>query len=62
MPYKKKQNKIKKKKIKNNIELAKIATLTTKSISNAFSNYKKNKRLNKIRTIKLQKLEDKIKS
>ena len=62
MPYKKKQKKIKKKKIKNNNGLAKIATLTTKSISNAFSNYKKNKELNKIRTIKLQKLEDKNKS
>ena len=33
--------------------------MTTKSISSAFSNYKKKKDLEKIRTIKIQKLEDK---
>ena len=38
MPNKKK---IKKRIAKNNTGLAKIATLTTKSISSAFSNYKK---------------------
>ena len=33
--------------------------MTTKSISSAFSNYKKNKELEKIRIIKLQKIEEK---
>ena len=37
---------------------SKIASFTTKSISAAISNYKKNKEQNKIRAIKLQKLED----
>ena len=45
------KNKNKKKNLKNN-GLAKIATLTTKSISNALSNYKKNKELEKVRLIK----------
>ena len=52
----------KKKKQKRNLSqngLAKIATLTTKSISSAFTNYKKNKELEKIRVIKLQKIEEK---
>ena len=39
--------------LKNNNGLAKIATITTKSLSNAFSNYKKNKELGKIKAIKL---------
>ena len=39
----------------------KIASLTTKSIGKAFTNYKKNKELQKIRLIKLQKLEEKKK-
>ena len=56
MPNKKKSKRINSKKKKG---LAKIATLTTKSISNAFSNYKKNKELEKIRIIKLEKLEEK---
>ena len=50
-----------KKKLKNNkdtVGLAKIASFTTNSISSAFSNYKKNKELNKIKAIKLQKLEE----
>ena len=56
MAYKKK----KKTKIKKDSGgLAKIATFTTKSISSALSNYKKNKEQNKIRAIKLQKLEEK---
>ena len=38
--------------------LSKIASFTTKSIASAISNYKKNKEQNKIRAIKLQKLED----
>ena len=35
--------------------------MTTKSISSAFSNYKKNKELDKIKAIKIQKLEEKNK-
>ncbi len=45
--------------LKKNNGLAKIATITTKSLSSAFSNYKKNKELSKIKAIKLQKLEEK---
>ena len=41
------KKKKKKKILKNKNGLAKIATITTKSISNAFSNYKKNKELEK---------------
>ena len=36
-----KKKNIKKKVVKKNNGIAKIATLTTKSLSNAFSNYKK---------------------
>ena len=39
--------------------LAKIANLTSKSFGSVLSNYKKNKELEKIKTIKLQKLEEK---
>ena len=39
--------------------LAKIANLTSKSLGSVLSNYKKNKELEKIKTIKLQKLEEK---
>ena len=53
MPRKKK---IIKKKAKSG-SIRKIATLTTKSIGRVFTNYKKNKELQKIRLIKLQKLE-----
>ena len=53
MPRKK--NKIK----KNKNGLAKIANLTTISLSNVILNYKKNKELKKIKDIKLQKLSDK---
>ena len=38
--------------------LSKIASFTKKSITTAISNYKKNKEQNKIRAIKLQKLEE----
>ena len=38
--------------------LSKIASFTAKSITSAISNYKKNKEQNKIRAIKLQKLEE----
>ena len=55
MPYKKK---IKKKVVTNNNGFKKIATLTSNSISNAFSNYKKNKELEKIQEIKSQKLKE----
>ena len=55
MPRKKTKSKIKSK----NSGLTKIATLTTKSISSAFTNYKKQRELEKIRLIKLQKLEEK---
>ncbi len=51
-----------KKKIKDThkkIGLAKIANLTSKSFGSVLSNYKKNKELEKIKTIKLQKLEEK---
>ena len=53
MPLKKKKTKIKNK----TNGLAKIASLTTSSLSNALSNYKKKKEQEKIKAIKLQKLE-----
>ena len=53
-----KKKKNKPKQVKNN-GLIKIANLTTKSISGAFSNYKKRKELEKIKITKLQKIEDK---
>ena len=37
---------------------SKIASFTTNSIASAISNYKKNKEQNKIRAIKIQKLEE----
>ena len=54
------KKKIKQKKIKRKIGVAKIANFSTKSfLSNAISNYKKNKELNKIKAIKLEKLQEK---
>ena len=53
------RKKIKIKKTSKNNGLGKIASLTTKSIGKAFANYKKNKELQKIKLIKLQKLEEK---
>ena len=48
-----------KRKIKSNENgLTKLATLTTKSLSNAYSNYKKRQELNKIKEIKLKKLQE----
>ena len=38
--------------------LSRIASFTTKSIASAITNYKKNKEQNKIKAIKLQKLEE----
>ena len=49
---KKKKSKLKKK----TGSFAKIASLTTSSISSALSNYKKKKELDKIKEIRLQKL------
>ena len=53
------RKKIKTKKTSKSNGLGKIASLTTKSIGKAFANYKKNKELQKIKLIKLQKLEEK---
>tara|TARA_B100001059_G_scaffold193198_1_gene196857 strand:+ start:32 stop:196 length:165 start_codon:yes stop_codon:yes gene_type:complete len=48
MPKRKKtKSKAKKNEPKNNIGLAKIATITTKSLSNAFVNFKKKTRTKK---------------
>ena len=44
---------------KKNNGLANIASITTKSISNAISNYRKKKELEKIKSIKLSKLSEK---
>ena len=38
--------------------MAKIATITTKSLSSAFINFKKNQELKKIKEIKLKKLQE----
>ena len=54
MPLKKKKTKIKKK----TNGLTKIASFTTSSLSSALSNYKKKKEQEKIKAIKLQKLEE----
>ena len=48
-----------KRKIKSNENgLTKLATLTTKSLSNAYSNFKKRQEINKIKEIKLKKLQE----
>ena len=44
---KKTNSKTKKKSLKNNSGLAKIATITTKSLSSAFENFKKNQEIKK---------------
>jgi len=41
--------------------LAKIATITTKSLSSAFINFKKNQELKKIKEIKMKNLNLKMK-
>ena len=57
------RKKTKQKNSKKSNGLVKITNLAPKSfLSNAFSNYKKNKELNKIKAIKLEKLKEKIKS
>ena len=58
MSKKKNTKKIKKKDTKKNNGIAKIATITTKSLSNAFVNFKKNQELKKIKEIKLKKLQE----
>ena len=54
--YKPKNKKKLNKKTKNGF--AKLATITTKSISAAFVNYKKRQEQNKIKEIKLKKLQE----
>ena len=54
------RKKTKQKKINKANGIVKITNLAPKSfLSNAFSNYKKNKELNKIKAIKLEKLQEK---
>ena len=54
------RKKTKQKNSKKSTGIVKISNLAPKSfLSNAFSNYKKNKELNKIKAIKLEKLKDK---
>ena len=51
--------KTKRKKVKDKTTgLAKLASITTKSISSAISNYKKNQEIKKIKEIKLKKLQE----
>ena len=53
------RKKSKQKNLKKSNGLVKITNLAPKSfLSNAFSNYKKNKELNKIKAIKLEKLKE----
>ena len=56
MPIKK-SIRSKKRKIKANSGFAKLANITTKSLSNAYSNFKKNQEIKKIKEIKLKKLK-----
>ena len=59
MPLKKKKKTTRAKTSKQtNGGLTKFATFTTDSISKAFVNYKKNKELQKIKEIKLKKLQE----
>ena len=54
------RKKNKPKNLKKKSGIVKITNLAAKSfLSNAFSNYKKNKELNKIKSIKLEKLREK---
>ena len=54
------KKKIKHKNSKKKTGIPKVSNFATKSfLSNAFSNYKKNKELNKIKEIKLEKLKEK---
>ena len=59
MPVKKNyKSKSKKIKATNNNGLAKLASITTRSLSSAYSNYKKNLEIKKIKEIKLKKLQE----
>ena len=59
MPLKNKnKNKNKRVRNKDNSGLAKLASITTKSISSAYLNYKKNQEQKKIKEIKLKKLQE----
>ena len=51
------KNKSKKNRSKKSSGFAKIATITTKSLSSAITNFKKNQELKKIKEIKLKKLQ-----
>ena len=52
------KNKTKKNRSKKNSGLAKIASITTKSLSSAITNFKRNQELKKIKEIKLKKLQE----
>ena len=59
MPKKKRiKSKVKKDKTINNNGLSKIAKITTKSLSAAFTNFKKKQELKKVKEIKLKKLQE----
>ena len=59
MPKKKKiKSKVRKDRNVKNIGLSKIAKITTKSLSVAFTNFKKKQELKKIKDIKLKKLQE----
>ena len=58
MTVKKKIKSKKRNNSKNNSGLAKLATITTKSISGAFINFKKSQEQKKIKEIKLKKLQE----
>ena len=58
MTKKKSLKRNKKSNSRKNNGLAKIASITTKSLSSAFVNFKKNQELKKIKEIKLKKLSE----
>ena len=59
MTIKKKKKTLKNKRKKTaSSGLSKFASITTNSLSKAFTNYKKNQEIKKIREIKLKKLEN----
>ena len=58
MTKKKNKSKIKKKNSNQNNGLAKIAKITTRSLSTAFVNFKKNQELKNIKEIKFKKLQE----
>ena len=52
------KSKVKRNSSKQNNSLAKIATITSRSLSSAFINFKKNQEIKKIKEIKLKKLQE----